>query len=345
MQFIWLLGDQRYPDHCCIACFRSVKNMQKAIEGLFYQYAALLERKGITEHAEEFIDGTKLESRATRYTFVWRKTVEKQLAKIMQTAKEALSLQDGNMTQRKLADAIARLDGVIADGGICVQRGRGNHKPEIVRRRDQLAELYRRWLAYERKRAVLGEGRNSFSKTDEDATFMHTKEDPMRNGQLKPCYNVQFAVYSGFITVVGVYSNRTDYGTLVPFLTWMEEKHHAIYERVVADSGYESLGNHRWLAEHGQQAFIKPNNYASKRTNRYRTQIGRTENMKYNETENCFMCRNGRRLDYCGTFTETSKSGDQREISRYRCEYCTACPYRSACCKARDADKPKEVVL
>ena len=45
---------------------------------------------------------------------------------------------------------------------------------------------------YEQQEKIL-EGRNSYSKTAHDATFMRTKDDHMKNGQLKPCYNVQFS--------------------------------------------------------------------------------------------------------------------------------------------------------
>lgn len=345
VQFIWLLDDQRFPDHCAIARFRSGKTTQRAIEGLFYQYAALLEKRGCTEHNEVFIDGTKLESKANRYTFVWKKTVEKQLNMIRKKVKETLGLEEGNVTQNKLKAKIDALNNEISSRNITVQRGRGHHKSEVVRQRDTLAELYRRWLEYERKQSVLGENRNSFSKTDEDATFMHMKEDHMRNGQLKPGYNVQFAVNSGFITGVGVYSNRTDYGTLIPFLQWMEKKHGLVYARVVGDSGYESLANYRWLWEHKQEAFIKPNNYTSKRTKKYRAQIGRVENLAYYEPDDCFICKNGRHLDRYATYTETSKSAEQREVAHYRCEDCTDCPYRDACCKAKDVNQPKEVSL
>lgn len=345
LQFIWLLDGQRVPDHCAIARFRSGKTTQRAIEGLFYQYAALLEKRGCTEHDEVFIDGTKLESKANRYTFVWKKTVERQLTLIRQKAKELLALEQGNLTRSKLGGEIQRLNAEISEQGISVQRGRGHRKPDIVRRRDELSALHLRWQEYERKRAVLGEDRNSFSKTDEDATFMHTKDDHMRNGQLKPCYNVQFAVNSGIITGIGVFSNRTDYATLIPLLKCMEKKHNAVYKRVVTDSGYESLTNYRWLWEHEQDAYIKPSNYASKRTKKYREQVGRVENMAYYKPDDCFLCKNGRHLDHYATYTETAKSGEQREVAHYRCEDCTDCPYRAACCKAKDVNQPKEVAV
>ena len=100
---------------------------------------------------------------------------------------------------------------------------------------------------------------------------MRMKEDHMRNGQLRPGYNVQFAVNSGCITGVGVFSDRTDYATLPPLLDTLTRAHGQSYRKVVADAGYESLRNYRYLSEHGQEAYIKPNNYQSKKTRRYKS--------------------------------------------------------------------------
>lgn len=78
----------------------------------------------------------------------------------------------------------------------------------------------------------MGTDRNSYSKTDTDATFMRMKEDHMRNGQLKPAYNVQIAVNSEYITGIEVFSNRTDFGTLAPFLEEISSQHGCRYEKV-----------------------------------------------------------------------------------------------------------------
>ena len=71
----------------------------------------------------------------------------------------------------------------------------------------------------------MGDGRNSYSKTDEDATFMRMKEDHMRNGRLKPGYNVQIGVNSEYITGIEVVSDRSDVKTLKPFLWRLEGFH------------------------------------------------------------------------------------------------------------------------
>lgn len=125
IQFILLLDGHEPPDHCTIARFRSGEETASAIEDLFYQYGKILEREGLTNHSEVFIDGTKIESKANRYTFVWRKTVEKQLMKMKATTKELLQLEEGYVTKRKLEDHIQELNRVIAEKGMQVEKGRG----------------------------------------------------------------------------------------------------------------------------------------------------------------------------------------------------------------------------
>ena len=136
--------------------------------------------------------------------------------------------------------------------------------------------------------------RNSYSKTDPHATFMRMKKDHMRNGQLKPAYNVQIAVNSEYITGIEAFSNRTDFGTLVPFLEQLKQHHDAKYAEVTADAGYESLENCLYLEKNGQMSFIKPSNYEVRRTKRFKEQVGRIENMTYDAQQDVFTCAYGK---------------------------------------------------
>ena len=82
----------------------------------------------------------------------------------------------------------------------------------------------------------------------------------MRNGQLKPAYNVQIAVNSEYITGIEAFSNWTDVGTFIPFMRKLELAHQQRYEEVATDAGYESLDNYLSLEANGQMSFIKPTN-------------------------------------------------------------------------------------
>ena len=185
--------------------------------------------------------------------------------------------------------------------------------------------LCQQWRKYKEQLTIMGENRNSYSKTDHDATFIWMKEDHMRNGQLKPAYNVQIAVNSEYITGIDVFSNRTDVGTFIPFMHKLEIAHKQRYEEVTADAGYESLDNYLYLEVNGQISFIEPLNYEQQKTKKFRSQIGRIENMRYDKEEDCFICAEGRRLLCRRAETETKK-GISVTRAWYRCEDCSTFP-------------------
>jgi transposase len=343
VDFMWLLQDEPVPDYCTFARFRSGRT-KEAVEGLFYQFVLKLEEEGETEHDEVFIDGTKIESMANRYTFVWRKTTEKHLRKVKEQVRLEFESRDisGNVTLKKLRNLVAAEKIACKSAGIEFVHGIGHRKPPEQRAWEKINDLLARWEDYEKKLFAMGNTRNSYSKTDPDATFMHMKEDHMRNGQLKPGYNVQIAVNSEYITGVAAFSNRTDSGTLQPFLRQLERQHRQKYRSVVADAGYESLDNYLYLEENSQTSFIKPINYEAQKTKKFKAQIGRRENMRYDEQEDCCICAEDRKLYFRRESTQLGKQGRFHTIAYYRCENCINCPQRQACCKAKD-DAPKEI--
>ena len=332
IDFLWLLEGERVPDHATFARFRTGR-CAKAVEDLFYQYIRLLGEQGETDHETVFIDGTKLESVAGRYTFVWRKPVEKQLAKVREKVEAAASVCTLPELERYLEETAEEITFI---------HGRGRHKSEEQKAWEVLDELRRRWRKYEEQLSVMGEGRNSYSKTDPDATFMRMKDDHMRNGQLKPGYNVQIAVNSEYITGMDVFSSRTDYGTLVPFLKTLQRQHGEKYASVTADAGYERLGNYLFLQSNGQLSFIKPTNHEQRKHKKFKKQIGRMENMSYDLQDDCFTCAQGRKLPLRRECTEL-QDGHFVTTAWYRCEDCRGCPLRAQCCQAKDPEQPKEL--
>lgn len=334
VDFMWLLEEYPAPDHATLARFRTGR-CAEAVEDLFYQYAKLLEEQGETDHEAVFVDGTKLESCAGRYTFCWRGSTEKQLKKVKAKVVELTGITSLDKLRRYLEES--RNNNTFV-------HGKGCRKSKEQRQWEELDALRQRWEKYEESLQIMGDSRNSYSKTDHDATFMRLKDDHMRNGQLKPAYNVQIAVNSEYITGIDVYSNRTDVGTLIPFLEQVQQHHEVKYKEVTADAGYESLENYLFLEENGQISFIKPANYEAQKTKKFKKQIGRIENMVYDAEEDCFTCAEDRKLPLRRETTEL-QNGHFVTTAHYRCENCKDCPSRSACCQAKDPDKPKEVIL
>ena len=334
VDFMWLLEDSKAPDHATLARLRTGR-CREVVEDLFYQFVNRLEEMGETDHKTVFIDGTKIESRAGRYRFVWWKSVEKQLAKVKQQVEEATGCTTAAELRRRQEDAAQKL---------CFVHGSGKRKSPAQKEWERLSGLLERWEKYEHSLTVLGKTRNSYAKTDEDATFMRMKEDHMRNGQLKPGYNVQIGVNSEYITGIEVFSDRNDVKTLRPMLRRMERFHQARYEEVTADAGYESLDNYLYLDTMGQTCFIKPANHDQKKSKKFKKQIGRAENMTYDPDEDCFTCTQGRRLPLRRECSEW-KDGQLVSSSWYRCENCVGCPCRAQCCRTKNVDRPKEIKL
>ena len=126
---------------------------------------------------------------------------------------------------------------------------------------------------YTKKLHICGT-RNSYSKTDHDATFMRMKEDAMGNGQLKAGYNLQHGVDSEYISWLTLGPQPADTTTLIPFLKSMERNLGFSYSKVVTDSGYESEENYGYLDGSGILPYIKPANYEISKTNIKKTSAG-----------------------------------------------------------------------
>ena len=253
INFRWLLAGQPAPDHSTISRFRHDYLADEVLEDLFYQQVMSLYQLEEVRFEHVFIDGTKIEANANKYTFVWKKAVLKNeekaleregklIAEINCTEVRDFSFDKGNAI-RDISTVLSWLSSEKAARGIEFVCGSGKRKTELQKWMEQLEEYKKRKESYEISKERM-EGRNSYSKTDPDATFMHMKEDHMRNAQLKPGYNVQIAVESEYVTGVGIFQERSDVATLIPMLNGMLERMGHKYTNVIADSGYESEENY-----------------------------------------------------------------------------------------------------
>lgn len=177
--------------------------------------------------------------------------------------------------------------------------------------------------------------RNSYSKTDPDATFMHMKDDHMRNSQLKPAYNVQIGVESEYVTGVGMFQDRSDIATLIPFLDDMNSNLGIRYKNVIADSGYESEENYLYLEGKKQNYYIKPQTYEKWKKKSFKNDISKRENMAYNEEKDEYTCHHGKQLKPIAIAHRTSSTGYRSEITVYECEDCSNCQYKAKCTKSQ----------
>lgn len=347
INFMWLLAGNKAPDHCTIARFRT-HFLSEACEGLFGQLARiLLESKEISGE-NIFIDGTKIESRANKYTFVWKKAIGKHEARMQQQLQEQISeinrehmenfTLSAETASSDLEKAVSSLEEKMQTQGIVPVHGRGKRKSRIQKDKEYLESCLARQKRYDTHQKNF-KGRNSYSKTDPDATFMHMKDDHMRNAQLKPGYNIQIGVDSEYIVGVGVFADRNDTNTLIPFLKNTEQVLGHKYRSVTADAGYENEENYLWLEKEKRIPYIKPQTYEKWKKRSFKKEIGRRENMTYIEAGDCYVCTHGRVLWNVGHKKKTSVTGYVSYQDHYRCEDCSGCPHFGGKCTR--SSKPK----
>ena len=350
IKFMYLLEGKPAPDHATISRFIT-KRLRPCIREIFTQMGKFLEKIGAVSRQDIFIDGTKIESFANKYKFVWKKAVEKHKDKILAKLPAFCTRAEADLGIRvphgetirlhHLKNLRRKLRRKILEDGIAFVYGSGKWKTPLQRTFEELDGYIVRLKHYI---AELHEmrGRNSFAKTDKDATFMRMKEDAMKNGQLKPAYNVQYGSDSEFILWASVGPQTTDTNTLVPFLREFEQSYGTCCENVVADAGYESEENYTYLEDHGMKSFIKPINYEKSKTRKWKNDIGRFENMTYLPDEDAYLCANGRKLHIERTYQSKTKTGYRSEKTCYACEDCRDCPMKADCIHGNHFKKPME---
>ena len=339
INFMYLLEGAKAPDHNTIARFRSSR-LKGIVDNLFNQVVLLLKDYGELSCENLFVDGTKIEANANKYTFVWKKTILKNQAKLQEKMRKQmpalLSKYEFKMylaediKAKRLKKFIDKLNKIKST--VDFVSGIGKRKTGFQRDYELLCDWYEREKKYEYYLRRMKD-RNSLSKTDESATFMHLKEDHMRNSQLKPAYNVQIAVDAEYIVATEIFNDRTDVNTFIPFMEKIKNQLAIKYMYPTADAGYESEENYTYFVKNGQKPCIKPANYEQTKTRKYKNDIGRAENMQYEQNADEYTCHFGRKLVNVGTKQSRTSSGYITEKTIYQCENCNDCPHKAQCIK------------
>lgn len=350
INFMFLLEGKPAPDHATIARFRTL-HFAPFAKKIFAQMSEILYDLGEISGKNIFIDGTKIESCANKYTFVWKKAVTKNLAKLLtklvglvadcQTQYGIKIIHQKEVSLHHLKRLRKKLFKIKKEEKITFVHGIGKRKSPLQKSIEQLETSLNKLKEYTQKLYKCG-NRNSYSKTDVDATFMRMKEDAMLNGQLKPGYNLQHGVDAQYITWLTVGPEPTDTTTLIPFLKDMECHLDFKYQNIVADSGYESEENYLFIENNQQVAYIKPANYEISKTRKYKTDISRRENMTYDEETDIYLCKVGKKLTVTGLKNSKSKTGYISEKTQYTCEDCSNCEFKKECIKGNNSKVPLE---
>ena len=350
INFMFLLEGHKAPDHATLARFRSL-HFAPCSKRILAEISNMLFDMGEISGETIFIDGTKIEACANKYTFVWKKAVTKNQAKLLIKLADfvaeceeiyGIKIVYGNTIKMKHVKKLRkRLLKLCKEENITFVHGIGKRKSPLQKSFETLDGYLHKLKEYNQKIHKCGT-RNSYSKTDEDATFMRMKEDAMMNGQLKPAYNLQHGVDSEYITWLTIGPQPTDTTTLIPFLKEAEEYLKFKYKNITADAGYESEENYLFLEENNQIAFIKPANYEISKNRKYKNDIGKIDNMKYDEEGDFYTCKNDKKLVVDHIRHSKSKTGYVSEKTVYKCENCKGCSHKSECIKGNNCKTPLE---
>lgn len=339
----YFLSNQQPPSYSTINRFRNL--LEDHTTSLLQQFIDLLIEAGHVDLSSIYVDGTKIESAANRYTFVWRKNVERYQEKLR--LKMAYYFNYSNKTSldyltKLVHKTYAKNQTYCLENDIVFDYGSGRRKSAIQREQEQLEEWIEKLNRYQRDLEIMHD-RNSYSKTDHDATFMRMKDDHMMNGQLKPAYNVQMASSGNFVVSVRGFQLANDLRTLIPFINQIDNQYPGQLLNVVADAGYESIENYKFLDDKGFIAYIKPANYEQKKKRKYQQEIGRFDNMIYHQDIDAFECSQGKLLNRQKDSYQTRKKSGYREVLHcYACFECKDCPVNKECVKWSKKENPEQ---
>lgn len=335
--FMWLAGMKR-PDFRTINYYRG-KRLKEGFDTVFTQVVRLLHEEGFVSLKVQYIDGTKIESVANKYTFVWRGSVEKYDARLKAKTEALLRQIEQNhaiedkenpvpeeLTAEEVTKRVERIkEKVDADN-----LGKEERKALKQIETDSVPRMNR----YREQLETMG-SRNSYSKTDPDATFMRMKEDAMLNGQLKPGYNVQISTENQFITNFGIYQRPTDTLTMISYLESFKARYGMQSEEIVADSGYGSEENYEYMFSNGMTPYVKYNMFHVEQRRSYRNNLFRVSNLFYNPDDDFYVCPMGQKLNFIRQEKRYTASGYQQTVSVYRAGRCEGCPLRGQCHKSK----------
>ena len=337
IHYMWLSGMSK-PDHNTINRFRG-QRLQESLKPIFNQVVLLLCEEGLLNIKDLYTDGTKIEANANRYTFVWGKAIK--------TSRERIKQQLKDLWQYAQSVAASELDDTDPSGFDKIGSEKVNQTIEAINValkdkavtkevRQKLNYAKKNWPValdkYEQQEKIMGQQRNSYSKTDTDATFMRMKEDHMRNGQLKPAYNVQISTNNQYIASYSIHQNTNDTNTLTSHITQHIKDYKVKPSTLTTDAGYGSEQNYQWLEDKRITAYVKHNQFDRKQNKKIQQKrMYAADNLVYDEQKDKYLCPSGKTMKNIGSFEKTNRNNFKQSITRYQTKKCEGCPLQEQC--------------
>ena len=343
IRFMYLM-DHQTPSYRTFGYFIN-EILQDKIENIFNDINHAIFNDEHVDLQHLYIDGSKFEANANKYTWVWKKATEKFRYKLYE----------------KITAEIEEINAEIAWSGVQITTnpeyvpdylneiveqlvllweldtstfvyGSGKRKSKEQRHYEHLTTFCQKLQEYIQKIEICGPNRNSYSKTDNSATFMRIKTDYMGNDQLLPAYNVQIGVADEYIAVVDVNHYRSDMDCFVPLMEHFKQTYGFYPKYPVADAGYGSYNNYIFCEQNGIEKYMKfPMFKKETKDRKYHEDPFRAVNFRIDE-QDVMRCPNDKAFHF---LYRKNVRGNQygRKEELYECEDCSGCPYAEKCKK------------
>jgi len=355
INYMWLTGNVQL-DFMTINRFRS-ERLKGIIDDIFTEVVDLLLREKYIKFENYFLDGTKIEANANKYSWVWGKSTarykEDLKKKVLEhlTAIEIIEREEseeygksdlpemGNgkpINSESIREAAEKINEKLAEN----PKDRELKKAKRAVEKDYLPRMEK----YEKQEEIL-EKRRSYSKTDTDATFMRMKEDHMKNGQLKPGYNVQMGTENQFVTGFSIHQRPGDTSCMKPHLEQLKEQRGKLPKNIIADAGYGSEENYEFLESEPLKHFVKYNTFHKEKSKKWQKDVTRVQNWYYVAERDEYICGYGRCLSFLYEKKQKSDNGYESLIRVYECETCADCPMRDQCVKGKKSDADRRIYI
>ena len=309
IRYMYLM-DYEQPSYRAFSYFIN-KEIEGQIEDIFKAVMDYIIREDHVDLQHLYIDGSKFEANANKYTWVWKKATEKSRYRLFEKINKELTVIDEELacvgfkvetnteyTPESLENILNRYSFVAKVDPSTFKHGKGQRKSATQRHYETLESYLRKLRQYVRQIRICGPDRNSYSKTDPDATFMRIKKDYMGNDQLLPAYNIQIGVADEYIVVADVFQYRSDMDCFIPLMERFYELYGLYPKYPVADAGYGSYNNYLFCQEHGMEKFMKFTMYKKETTDeKYRNDPFRATNFKTDQDGN-LICPNGKKFNF-----------------------------------------------
>ena len=341
---MWILDGMAAPSFATFGNFIR-DQLTDSIENIFLAINQVIFEKDQVDLDHTYIDGTKIEANANKYTWVWKKSCTKNRDKVFQKVTELLEQINkeelcflGVEFETRTEYAIEYLDQILqkykevyALNPEKFVSGKEHRKSTQQRHYQQLEEYRFRLSNYADHIEICGDSRNSYSKTDQSATFMRVKRDYMGNDQLLPAYNMQIAVCDEYIAAIDVKQYASDMDCFVPLMEKFKHLYGHYPKYPIADAGYGSFNNYIFCQLHGMEKFMKFTMFEKETKDaKYRENPYRAVNFKQNENGE-LICPQKRKFNLKYTqAVRGNKYGRTEEV--YECEDCSGCPHKEKCC-------------